>query len=267
MAFELSVNLEYMFHEAGERLEQRVAAAAAAGFTKAEIFTTGNRDVPSLARALADNGVELWSTVADPRTRLVDPATHAEFRDIFRRAAEDATRLGCRRVVVASGPGVPFQKRPVQLRTVADAVESVVEIAEEHEITIMLEAVNTRVDHPGVLFARTEDSAAVAKMVSSPRVRLLYDMYHSIVEGEEPAEVLPPVIGLVEHIQIADAPGRGEPGSGAIDWPARLRLLEELDYAGVLGVECSPTRSPTSAALEWIVRLCREPSHVEKRTV
>lgn len=262
MPFELSVNLEYMFHEAGERLEDRVAAAAAAGFDKVEIFTTGNRDVATLAAALADNGVALWSTVADPRTRLVDPATHTEFRDIFRRAAEDANALGCRRLVVASGPAVPYQKRPVQLQTVADAVASVVDIAEEHGITIMLEAVNTRVDHPGVLFAMTDDSAKVAELVDSPRVRLLYDMYHSIVEGEEPAEVLPPVIERVEHVQIADAPGRGEPGSGAIDWPARLRLLEELGYEGVIGIECSPTRAPTASALEWIVRLCKQATFV-----
>ena len=54
MSFELSVNLEYMFLETGDRLEDRMAAAAAAGFTKVEIFTTGNRDVPSLKKALED---------------------------------------------------------------------------------------------------------------------------------------------------------------------------------------------------------------------
>ncbi|MFM5948600.1 MAG: xylose isomerase, partial [Novosphingobium sp.] len=62
MPFELSVNLEYMFHEAGERLEDRMAAAAAAGFRKVEIFTTGNRDVPSLKAALAATGCELFAT-------------------------------------------------------------------------------------------------------------------------------------------------------------------------------------------------------------
>jgi hydroxypyruvate isomerase len=247
-----------MFHEAGERLEDRVEAAAVAGFRKAEIFTTGNRDVPSLARALADNGVELWSTVADPRTRLVESETHGAFRDLFRKAAEDARALGCGRVVVASGPGVPWMKRPEQLRIVGDAVAGIVPIAEELDVIVMLEAVNTRVDHPGVLFAMTEDAVAVAEQVASPRVRLLYDMYHSIVEGEEPAEILPSVIDMVEHVQIADAPGRGEPGSGAIDWKARLHLLEEVGYRGVIGVECSPTSSSTGEALAYIRALCSQ---------
>jgi hydroxypyruvate isomerase len=97
--FELSVNLEYMFQEAGENLTDRVAAAAAAGFRKVEIFTTGERDVPALAKALRQHGVKLWTVVADPRTKLVDPSTHETFLGIFRRAASYA---GCSVVRVSS---------------------------------------------------------------------------------------------------------------------------------------------------------------------
>ena len=256
MPFDLSVNLEYMFQEAGERLEDRVAAAAAAGFAKVEIFTTGGRDIPSLARALVDHGVELLTVVADPRTRLIEPETHEGFRGLFRKAAEDAVALGCRRVVVGSGPGVPWLKRPVQLKIVADAVAGIVPIAEALGVTIILEAVNTRVDHPGVLFSQTVDAVDVIHHVQSPRVRLLYDMYHSITEGEDPAIVVPQVAGLIEHVQIADAPGRGEPGSGGVDWEDRLKLLQSVGYSGAIGIECSPTIAPTAAALRYIRDLC-----------
>jgi len=256
MPFALSVNLEYMFHEAGDRLEDRVAAAAKAGFDKVEIFTTGNRDVPSLARALSDHGVELLTVVADPRTRLIEPETHSGFRDLFRRAAEDAVALGCRRVVVGSGPGVPWLKRPVQLKIVADAVAGIVPIAEELGVTVILEAVNTRVDHPGVLFSQTVDAVDVINHVQSPRVRLLYDMYHSITEGEDPAVIVPRIAHLIEHVQIADAPGRGEPGSGTVDWEGRLNLLKVVSYTGAIGIECSPTISPTADALRYIRDLC-----------
>jgi hydroxypyruvate isomerase len=250
--FELSVNLEYMFQEAGENLTDRVAAAAAAGFRKVEIFTTGERDVPALAKALKQHGVKLWTVVADPRTKLVDPSTHETFLGIFRRAASDARLLGCSRVVVGSGPAVPYQKRQVQLETVTRAVGAAVAVAEELDVTILIEAVNTRVDHPGVLFSETADAVAVVEGIGSPRVRLLYDMYHSIAEGEEPAEVLPRVIGLVEHVQIADAPGRGEPGSGNVDWERQLGLLRDVGYRGVVGVECHPTKKSTADALKHI---------------
>jgi hydroxypyruvate isomerase len=257
MPFELSVNLEYMFHEAGDRLEDRMAAAAAAGFRRVEMFTTANRDVPSLKRALAETGCELISVVTDPRIQLVIEGNHDQFREMFAQAAADAAELGCCNVVVPSGSAVPYMKRPVQLATVAKAIASVVSAAEAHGVTILLEPVNTRIDHPGVLFGMTEDAVAVIEAVNSPRVRLLYDLYHSVTEREDPSAVLPKVAHLLGHIQIADAPGRGEPGSGKIDWSAMLRLIASVGYTGVIGVECSPTK-PTAEALAYIRELAAQ---------
>lgn len=256
MAYELSVNLEYCFTEAGENIEDRVAAAAAAGFSKVEIFLTKGRDLSAIKRALDENGVKLISTVADYVTQLVDPATHEGFCATFRQAAEDALFLGCPNVVVTSGRGVPWMKRPAQHRIFADALERLVPIADELGATILLESANTRHDHPGVLCCTTKDSADVAAMLNSPRVRMIYDLYHSVVEGEDPAAVLPGVIHFVDHIQIADAPGRGEPGSGAIDWPAQIALLKSLGYKGAIGLELLPTRTPTVDALAYIRQLC-----------
>lgn len=256
MSYELSVNLEYGFTEAGETIEARVAAAAAAGFRKVEIFLTKGRDLAAIKRALDDHGVQLISTVADYVTQLVDPATHEGFCDTFRQAAEDALFLGCPNVVVTSGRGVPWMKRPAQHRIFADALERLVPIAEQLDATILLESANTRFDHPGVLCCTTKDSADVAEMINSPRVRMIYDLYHSIVEGEDPAAVLPGVIHLIDHVQIADAPGRGEPGTGTIDWPAQIALLKKLGYQGAIGLELLPTRTPTADALAYIMELC-----------
>ena len=256
MAYELSVNLEYMFTEAGERIEDRIAAAAAAGIRKVELFLLKDRDLPSIANALTDNEVELVSTVADYVTQLVDSQTHEGFCDTFRQAAQDAQSLGCRNVVVLSGRGVPWMKRPVQTGIFADALKMILPIAEELDVTILLESANARVDHPGVLASSTRDSAEIVEALDHPRIRLLYDLYHSVVEGEDPAEVLPQVIHLVDHVQIADAPGRGEPGSGAIDWPAQLKLLESVGYNGVIGVECQPTQKSTAEAITYIQKLC-----------
>jgi len=252
MPFELSVNLEYMFHEAGDRLEDRMAAAARAGFRKVEIFTTANRDVPSLKAALAETGCELLATVTDPRIALVMADQHERFREMFAQAAAEAAELGATNIVVPSGIAVPYMKRPAQLDIVAGAIASVVPVAEAHGLTILLEPVNTRVDHPGVLFGMTEDAVAVIEKIGSPQVKLLYDLYHSTTERENPAEVLPKVAHLVGHIQIADAPGRAEPGTGQIDWPAMLKLIESVGYTGALGLELTPSTSDTAAALTHI---------------
>jgi hydroxypyruvate isomerase len=256
MAYQISVNLEYAFHDAGERIEDRIAAAAAAGFDKVELFLTKGRDLAAIRAALDAHGVELVSTVADYVTQLVDPATHEGFCATFRQAAEESLFLGCRNVVVTSGRGVPWLTRPVQMRIFADALVRLLPIAEELGVTIYLESANTRHDHPGVLCSTTQDSADVIAIVGSARVRLIYDLYHSVVEGEDPAKVLPEVIHLVDHIQIADVPGRGEPGSGTIDWPAQIALFRALGYKGLIGLELKPTRQPTAQALAYIRALC-----------
>jgi hydroxypyruvate isomerase len=241
-----------MFQEAGERLEDRIAAAATRPDIGVEMFYTTGRDRSSLASAARDHGVAIISVLADPRTRLIEKDTHAGFQDLFRKAAQDALALGCTRVVVGSGPGVPYMSRAVQLGIVAQAVAGIAPIAEELGVVAILEAVNTRVDHPGVLFSQTVDAASVVRAVNHPRVRLLYDIYHSIAEGENVAEQLAANIDIIEHVQIADAPGRGEPGTGEVDWAATLRLLRGVGYAGVVGVECHPSRPSTADALAHI---------------
>lgn len=256
MAYELSVNLEYGFTEAGEKIEDRIAAAAAAGFTKVELFLLKGRDLPAIKAALEANGVQLVSTVADYVTQLVDPATHDGFCETFREAAENARYLGCGNVVVTSGRGVPWLKRPVQLAIFADALRKLVPIAEELGTTILLESANTRHDHPGVLCSTTHDSVVVADMVDHPRVKVLYDLYHSVVEGEDPETALQGAMHQVVHVQIADAPGRGEPGSGDIDWPGALALFDRLGYRGLIGIECQPQR-PSAEAFAYIQGLSR----------
>jgi hydroxypyruvate isomerase len=242
-----------MFAEAGEDLASRVRAAAAAGFGKAEIFWTHDKDLVELKRALDDTGVQLWTVLVDPRTtRLVDPDSHDTWLEDVRRTTADAVRLGSPHVVIGSGPAVPYLKRPVQLGIVTDVVSRASQIAADAGVTLLIEAVNTRMDHPGVLFAMTADSVAVVRGVDSPNVKLLYDLYHSVVEGEDPEQTLPKVIDVVRHVQIADAPGRGQPGSGAIDWPAAFALLDRLDYSGVVGVECYPTIPSTTEALAYV---------------
>ena len=148
--------------------------------------------------------------------------------------------LGCPHVVCGSGMGVPYLKRQDSLRIVSAAFARAAEVAAELGVTILLEAVNTRVDHPGVLFSRTEDSYGVARQVNSPRVKVLYDLYHSVAEGEDTQAVLRQIAGVIGHVQVADFPGRGEPGSGQIDWNEKLAQLRDSGYQGSSASNATP---------------------------
>jgi len=116
---------------------------------------------------------------------------------------------------------------------------------------ITLENLNTRVDHPGILFDHTSDCIEALRAVDSPHAALLYDAYHSLQMGENPTEILSGCMDLVSHIQTADLPARTEPGSGTVDWTGLLREFKELGYDGPVGLECSPT-AETTASLKFI---------------
>jgi hydroxypyruvate isomerase len=242
MVFQLAPNIDLLFTEAGPDPAERVRAAAAAGFTAVEMWGTLDRDVPALAKALSDSGVVLTSVLAEPRTNFTLPGTdlHAFF-DGLERGVDNARALGAPRIVLGSGVGFPGAKRAQNLDRLVEVFTEAVDRTEGSGVTLVLEPVNTRVDHPGALLDRTADAVTVARAVGSDRFGILYDLYHSVTEGEDPAAELANAGGLVDYVQFADAPGRGQPGSGRIDWPTRLAELRASGYAGPIGLEYYPT--------------------------
>lgn len=244
--YQLSPNIELLFTEAGPDVADRVRAAAAAGFDAVEMWGTEGRDVDALARALSDTGVALTSVLAEPRTNFTLPGTDlAPFFEGLDRGVEAAHRLGCPRIVLGSGIGFPGAKRPQNLEKLVAAFIEAVGRTRGSGVTLVLEPVNTRVDHPGALLDRTADAVTVARAVTAETgpgtFGLLYDLYHSSVEGEDVPAELANATGLVDYVQIADAPGRGEPGSGGLDWPDRLAVLRASGYDGPIGLEYFPT--------------------------
>ena len=240
--YQLSPNIELLFTEAGPDAAARVRAAAAAGFDAVEMWGTSGKDVPALAKALADTGVTLTSVLAEPRTNFTLPGTDLRpFFDGLDRGIEHARLLGAPRIVLGSGVGFPGAKRAQNLQKLVDVFADAVARTRGSGVKLVLEPVNTRVDHPGALLDRTADAVTVARGVDDDSFGILYDMYHSITEGEDPTAELAAAGGLVDYVQIADAPGRGEPGSGGVDWAAQLAVLRASGYAGPIGLEYFPT--------------------------
>ena len=249
---DLSVNLEYMFWEVGDLIEERICAAAQAGFKHVEIFSLENRSKSAIKQALESNGVTLHSMVVDPRIMLVLKDNHPKFFDTFRAAAQDAVMLKCKNLVCGSGTGAPFLPRHISQDIVVQAISQAADVAQEYGLTILLEAVNTRVDHPGVFFSRTEDTFYIADKLKHDNVKILYDLYHSVAEGENIDQTMAMIRNHIGHIQLADFPGRGEPGAGKLDWKAIASLIDKSGYKGPVGIECYPTKDNTPEALDYI---------------
>ena len=248
---ELSANIELLFTEAGEDAGDRVRAAADAGITVVEIWQHSNKDHEALAMALEESGSRLWTLLIEHRAPLVLRDTHEAFLEATRKACQAANALGCRRIVTGSGVGMPFMRRPEQSAIVVEALKAAAEIAARHDVVLVLENLNTRVDHPGTLFDHTADCIEALRAVASKHAALLFDLYHALQMGEDAEQELQGHMDLVSHVQIADLPNRTEPGSGQVDWAEQLGALRRLGYDGPIGLECWPT-TESSAAIEHI---------------
>ena len=245
---QLSPCIEWIFGEEHDALPDRVRAAAAAGYRHAEFHLWRDKDMAGIATALSDTGVTLTGFCVDPRRSIVDPAQHGEFLDAVRDTLAAAKQVGSPPLIVASGfrrDGVSAEEH---FAAAVKALRMAADLAEEAEVTLVLEPLNDRVEHPGMYLVDTGLALDIIEAVDSPRLRLLYDVYHSLVMGEVLREVLAGRMHLVEHVQLADMPGRNEPGSGTIDWKAVLEDLKALGYEGPFGLEYRPTR-PALASL------------------
>ncbi len=238
-AHPLSTCIEWQFAEAGD-LAARLHAAKAAGFGLAEFHLWRDKPVAAIADALNETGMRLTGVCVDPRRSIVDPAERDEMLAAVRETIAATAILGKPALIVASGfkvegmsEGEHFDNAVAALRAAADAAEAA-------GVMLLLEPLNTRL-FAAMYLVSTKLGLDLIEAVGSPNLRLLYDVWHSAVMGEDMAEVLAGRIHLVEHVQVADIPDRNEPGTGDLDWAKVAATLRDLGYTGAIGLEYFPT--------------------------
>lgn len=237
----LSPCIEWLFAPEHPDFADRIRAAHRAGYTAVEFHLWRDKPLPAIAEALAQTGVSLTGICADPRRSLVDPAQHDEFLAAVSATLEAAQGIGRPPVIVASGflrDGVSYEE---QQACAVDVLTRAAKLAEAADVCLLLEPLNTRVEHPGMFLDSTTVGLDIVEAVGSTHLRLLYDVYHSAVMDEDIRAVLDGRMHLVGHVQVADNPGRNEPGTGTIDWPTTIGALRELGYEGAIGLEYRPT--------------------------
>jgi hydroxypyruvate isomerase len=239
-ALELSACIEWLFSEEPD-LARRVDRARYAGLENVEFWTRRDKDLPALAAALARTGARLTSFMSEPTGRLVDPSTHDAFLGGIVDSAQAAEELGCRRLIVLAGDTLPGASLDAQRDAIVAALRAAAPLAAGHDVTLLLEPLNTRVDHAGYFLDSTLAGLEIVEAVGAANVKLLFDLYHAVVMGEEPEHVLAGRIDLVGHIHLADAPGRHERGTGRVDWARMVDWLRRSGYGGALGLEYLPS--------------------------
>ena len=249
-----AANLTMLFNE--QPFMQRFEAAARAGFEAVEYLFPYACDKKELAAALRDNGLAQvlhnlpagdWE--AGERGIACHPDRQAEFREGVARAIDYASALGCPQLNCLVGKLPPGVTAGDARRVVVDNLRFAARELQAAGIGLLVEPVNS-FDIPGFYLTRSDQAIALMDEVGAPNLRLQYDIYHAQRMEGELAATLAKHIGRIGHIQLADNPGRGEPGQGEIHWPWLFRHIDGLGYEGWIGCEYKP-RGDTVAGLGW----------------
>jgi hydroxypyruvate isomerase len=250
-----SANLSLLFSE--RPFLERFAAAAAAGFRAVEFQFPYAFPAREIAQAASRAGVEVvlfnlhagnWE--GGERGIACHPGRVAEFRESISQAMSYAKELDCTRLNCLAGPvpaGVSRQEARATL--LGNLRHAAAELAAEG-LSLMLEAINSR-DIPGFLVDRPSLGLAIMAEADCPNLQLQYDVYHAQIMEGDLARTLEANLARIGHIQIADNPGRHEPGTGEINYPFLFRRLDALGYGGWVGCEYFPATT-TEAGLGWL---------------
>ena len=232
---------------------ERPGAAAAAGFTAVETWWPGD-DAEPWAETVRELGLAVTAVNADggdlaagERGFLNRPERREFVLDACGAAVELAAACGAPRINVLAGREVPGEPREEQLAHAAARLADCADIAAGSGVEIVVEPINA-LDVPGYLVPTPAEAVALIRAAGHSNVRLLYDAYHHARAGGDPIADVAAFVPLLGHVQYADCPGRGAPGTGTVDLVAFARALAAAGYDGAIGLEFDP-RGATEEAL------------------
>ena len=225
----------------GIPLAEAIRRIAAAGYSACEFWSWWDQDMNAVEAAVRETGIEVVGFC----TRMVplnDPSRRSEYLDGLTESIAVAKRLGCRRLISQVGQTIEGMERQAQHNSIAEGLRACAPILESEDIELVIEPLNTRVDHIGYFLDRSDEAFQIIRETNSPRVKVLFDIYHQqITEGNLIAD-LTKNAPLVGHIHIAGVPGRHEPHRHSeVHFPSVLRALKEAGWHGHAGLEYFPT--------------------------
>jgi len=236
--FDLAASAEMLFVDLP--FLDRVQRISDAGF-QVEIWDWTAKDID----VLASSGAVFSSMTGYVTGNFTDPDGIEELLATAAQSLDVAERLGCPRLNLhgtgLDGKGLPVV--PVEIvtgamwLTAARTLEKVATLGEQADRVFTLENLNTAVDHPGTPFARAADTLALVEAVDNPHLRMNLDLYHAQIGEGNLIELIERALPFIGEIQVADVPGRTEPGTGEINYPAIARALHRIGYTGVVGLE------------------------------
>jgi hydroxypyruvate isomerase len=257
--FPLAVCAEMVFLDLP--FEERVHRIDELGFA-VEIWFLQGKDI----KALRAMGATFSSMAGYLHGNLVESDAAKTFLKTAEQTLDVAAELGCPRLVVHPAELVEGKAAKPMFRvsgemwlTALRTLERLAELGERAGVVYCLENLNTVVDHPGVPLARAKDTLALVEAVDSPHVRMMLDLYHAQIGEGNLVALIERAGQAIGEVQVADVPGRCEPGTGEIYYPAVARALERIGYTGTVGLEAYASGDDVRALERFRAAFAHEP--------
>lgn len=251
--------------------EERVRKAAELDFKFVEMWFVDMtfKGTPAELAAMAKrHGVTITNTVIGSPDGgigggLTNPANREKWLERARMSIAYTKEAGIPATIVCTGNVVAGMTDGQMMQSVVDGLKATATLAEQAGITLLLEPLNTKHDHPGYWCDNSDKAAEVCRKVDSPRMKMLYDCYHmQIMEGDLTGHIRKH-LDLIGHFHSAGHPGRHELWLGETNYPFLVGRIEEMGYQGVFGLEYAPSFDDEASLRETVKYLSgRNPGQV-----
>jgi hydroxypyruvate isomerase len=228
-------------------LLERLDSVAKCGLPAFEFWSWRDKDVDGMLAKMKETGLKVSACCVDPGTRLTHPRFRKTFVSGVKGTIETLKKLGSKTMIVTVGNEIPRMSREDQHKSIVDGLKAAAPLVEEGGITIVVEPLNTLVDHGGYYLWSSKEGFEIVREVGSPNVRLLYDIYHQQIMEGHLIHNITKNIDLIGHFHVGDVPGRHEPGTGEINYVNVFKAILETGYDGYMGLEFRPAKSGEEA--------------------
>ncbi len=209
------------------------------GFDAAETYNWKNLDLQAVRNACADTGVELLS-MCTTEFNMTNPEMRQKWLDGLKESCEAAKAAGVKRLITQVGNDTG-EERAKQHESIVEALKAAKPILDDSGVTIMIEPLNTIVNHPGYYLWQASEAFDIIHEVNHPLVKVVYDIYHQqVMEGN----IIPNItnnLDCIAHLHSAGHPGRIELQFGENDYKVIFRAVDNAGYKGACGLEYRPT--------------------------
>lgn len=183
---------------------------------------------------------------------MLDPAQRAGLLDEVRRQLVFAQKLEIPMALLMSGDTIPGRAHAEQWASMVEGAKRCADIAEKAKVTLIVEPLNTKVNHKGYFLDNCVDGLRLIKEVNHPRLRLLFDIYHEQVQVGDVIRSLQAAAEYVSVFHVADNPGRNDPGTGEMNYANIYRAIRKSGYQGYITMEYLPLGDPVQSLVKAV---------------